>query len=60
MTKGTKMVCPECGVEMNHHADKLVHPTDAEAARRVDPQLGGIVEEHHACPECGMGDTRQV
>lgn len=54
-----KMKCPECGVDMNHHADKLVHPTNAKDAARVDPALGGIVEEHHACPECGKGATRQ-
>ena len=54
------MICPDCGVEMNHHADKLIHPTDASEAAQVDPALGGIVEEHHACPLCGKGHTSQV
>jgi ribosomal protein S27AE len=54
----TKMICRECGVEMNHHADKLIEPTSREEAARVDPALGGIVEEHHACPECGKGQAR--
>jgi ribosomal protein S27AE len=53
-----KMVCGECGVEMNHHAEKLLQPTSRRDAERVDPVLGGIVEEHHACPECGAGDVR--
>jgi ribosomal protein S27AE len=55
-----KMKCPECGVEMNHHADKLVEPTDRKEAKRVDPALGGIIEEQHACPKCGMGQARRL
>lgn len=58
--KPKKMVCPECGVEMNHHADKLLHPTDPKDARRVDPALGGIVQEHHVCPECGRSEAREA
>ncbi len=27
-----KMSCPECGIEMNHHADKLVDPVGPEEA----------------------------
>jgi ribosomal protein S27AE len=52
------MKCPECGVEMNHHADKLIEPTTRDDEKLVDPALGGIVEEHYACPKCGMGQTR--
>jgi ribosomal protein L32 len=43
---------------MNHHADKLVHPTSPDDASRVDPELGGIVEEHHVCPKCGRSAAR--
>jgi hypothetical protein len=53
------MKCPECNVEMNHHADKVVEPTTREEAARVDRALGGIVEEHYACPQCGMGDAKR-
>ena len=48
-----KMICPVCGVEMNHHADKLIY-TDGPA--RSD--LGGSVEEFHSCPECGRTESR--
>jgi len=51
------MICPECGIAMNHHAEKLVYPSDATAA---DPALGGVVEELHACPECGASASRRA
>ena len=41
----TKMICPDCGTEMNHHAEKLIEPTTAEEARRMDPELGALVED---------------
>ena len=54
------MVCPTCGIEMNHHADKLVHPTGAADEAYMDPVLGGIVEELHTCPGCGTGASRRA
>ena len=51
------MVCPRCGGEMNHHAEKLVLPTGPGDV--VDPVLGGVVEETHACPACGTGASRR-
>jgi len=51
------MICPECGVAMNHHAEKLVYPSDATAA---DAELGGVVEELHTCPECGASASRRA
>lgn len=53
------MTCPECGVAMNHHANKLVLPTSAEEVAQVDPELGGIPQEAHTCPECGAGAARR-
>ncbi len=50
------MICPGCGAVMNHHADKLVDPVDRLAA--VDPALGGLLEETHACPACGNVESR--
>ena len=41
------MVCPSCGGEMNHHAEKLVHPREPQEASAMDPILGGMVEEIH-------------
>ncbi len=54
-----KMKCPECGVDMNHHAEKLVEPTNAREAAQADPKLGGLVEEMHTCPVCGLVHSRR-
>jgi hypothetical protein len=58
--KASPMVCPSCGVEMNQHAEKLVHPTGSADAACMDPVLGGIVEELHTCPKCGTGAARRA
>jgi ribosomal protein S27AE len=58
-TAGETMICPQCGDEMNHHADKLVEPTSAAEVRQIDPALGGIVEETHGCPGCGAVASRR-
>lgn len=52
--------CPKCGAEMNRHAEKLVHPESAAELRLVDPILGGVLEETHACPGCGNVEARRV
>ena len=52
------MMCPSCGVEMNHHSDKVVYATDPQAIRQADPALGGVIAEFHTCPECGGADSR--
>ena len=53
-----KMICPKCGVEMNHHADKLVEPVQPDDMKHVNPSLGGVVKEMHACPRCGAVESR--
>jgi ribosomal protein S27AE len=58
MKKRKKMVCPKCGGEMNHHADKLIHPATAEEAKKINLAFGGLVEETHACPACGAVGSR--
>lgn len=55
----SKMICPKCGEEMNHHADKLVEPVRPEDMKDVNLELGGIVEETHCCPACGWGESRR-
>jgi len=45
--------CPMCGTPMNHHADKLDHGASSAEPHAVDPDLGGVVQETHACPDCG-------
>jgi len=51
------MICPECDDEMNHHADKLIYPTELKS-QHIDPALGGTIEESHCCPGCGATASR--
>ena len=61
MSAGTaKMICPECGIEMNHHSDKLIDAISPEEAVQMDPALGGLIEEAHCCPECGKSSPRRA
>ena len=55
-----KMLCPDCGVEMNLHAEKLIYGDLQYGQESIDPDLGGVLEETHACPECGRSASRQV
>jgi len=54
------VLCPQCGVEMNLHAEKLVEPTNAQEATRMDLALGGLIEEMHTCPACGQVHSRRA
>ncbi|PYS90136.1 MAG: hypothetical protein DMF64_15700 [Acidobacteria bacterium] len=58
MREKNPMICPVCGVAMNHHADKIDYNVEAHDAAAVDPDLGGVVEEAHTCPECGQTFVR--
>ncbi len=53
-----KMICQECNMELNHHAEKLVEPVTREQAAKVDAAFGALVEEMHSCPGCGITETR--
>ncbi|MGE5306131.1 MAG: hypothetical protein ACM3TN_22725 [Alphaproteobacteria bacterium] len=55
-----KMICPKCGDEMNHHADKLLDPVSPEDLTHVNPALGGVIEEMHCCPGCGAVESRRA
>lgn len=55
-----KMVCPDCHVEMNHHADKIDYSAALEDGAEVDPMFGGILEEAHTCPVCGHTHLRRA
>jgi predicted RNA-binding Zn-ribbon protein involved in translation (DUF1610 family) len=55
-----RLRCPKCGAEMNRHAEKLVHPESAAELRLVDAALGGLLEETHACPQCGNVVSRRL
>lgn len=50
------MKCPDCGAEMNHHADKLDYGAASDEASDTDE--GGVVIEAHTCPGCGRTTTR--
>ena len=54
MTEADKMICPDCGAEMNHHADKLVYGDAADGGE----EEGARVLEAHTCPGCGHNATR--
>lgn len=53
------MTCSQCGGEMNHQADKLVHPVTREEAAAMTPALDGVIEIVFACPGCGWIDSRR-
>jgi ribosomal protein S27AE len=54
-----KMICPKCGGEMNHHADEVVYPMEPDTAGYSKPDLGGVIQETHACPGCGAVASRR-
>jgi ribosomal protein S27AE len=53
-----KMICPECGVEMNQHAEKIDYMAALENPEAMDEDFGGVLEEAHSCPVCGKTETR--
>ena len=55
MSDTEKMKCPECGAEMNHHADKLDYGAAPDDGTDAD---GGVVVEAHTCPDCGCSAAR--
>jgi ribosomal protein S27AE len=59
MSKRSKMICPACGAEMNHHAEKVNYQAALENPELIDPDFGGVLMEFHACPKCGEGASRR-
>lgn len=55
-----KMICPRCGVEMNHHSDKIVCGGELQCETPLNPTLGGFIEEFYTCPRCGGGTSRHA
>jgi len=53
-----KMICPDCGAEMNHHAMKIDYSLDDSTL--IDPAFDGAVQEAHTCPQCGDTEFRSA
>lgn len=49
------MICPVCGAQMNHHADKVDYSVEDASD---DPVFGGVLEEVHTCRHCGRVELR--
>lgn len=60
MPKANKMVCPACGAEMNHHAEKPNYTAALLDPRAADPDFGAVLEETHTCPKCGTIAVRRA
>jgi ribosomal protein S27AE len=56
MSSETNMICPVCGHEMNHHAEKLIAAFPEEPG--YNTAFSGVLEESHACPNCGAAASR--
>jgi ribosomal protein L40E len=56
MSQANKMICRDCGAEMNHHAMKVDYGIDNPAM--VDSVFGGVLKEAHTCPKCGRTELR--
>ena len=52
--------CPRCDTVMNRHAEKVVHADNPDDLALVDPALGGVLEQTHACPGCGNVEATRV
>ena len=57
MSETEKLRC-QCGAEMNLHSEKLDYAATASDPEAANPDLGGVVSETHACPECGESASR--
>jgi predicted RNA-binding Zn-ribbon protein involved in translation (DUF1610 family) len=60
MSEREKLKCPDCGVEMNLHAEKVDYTRGPDAGAEFDEGLGGTLEEFHTCPACGRTHTRRA
>jgi predicted RNA-binding Zn-ribbon protein involved in translation (DUF1610 family) len=60
MQATNKMICPDCGREMNHHAEKIDYSVAPDELNEMEADFGGVVEEVHSCPSCGKTETRRI
>jgi predicted RNA-binding Zn-ribbon protein involved in translation (DUF1610 family) len=59
MADTKKMMCPDCEIEMNYHAEKLDYSAALADPQAIDPDFGGVLEEVHTCPSCGKIGIRR-
>ena len=59
MAQTKKMICPKCGVEMNHHAMKVDYGASLDNPAAIDSAFGGVLQEAHTCPKCGLTELRE-
>jgi ribosomal protein S27AE len=57
MAANSPMICPKCGIAMNHHSDKLAYSTGSSDSAYGE---GVVIVELHTCPECGSGAGREA
>lgn len=60
MANESQLLCPDCGVGMNRHAEKINYMVAPEQSQYIDPELDGVLEEIHACPVCGKAHARPL
>ncbi len=61
MTEKPKLLCPDCGVEMNCHAEQIDYAASLdEEDAVVDADFGGVIEEAYTCPACGKTLVRKA
>ena len=60
MAKKKKMICPDCGVELNIHAEKVDYTASLEEPGSVDEFFGGVLLEAGSCPKCGKTEVRPI
>ena len=60
MPEKKKMICPNCGIPMNHHAEKIDYAAAMAEPEAMDPDFGGVVEEVHTCGGCSETATRRA
>ena len=60
MTTKSRIKCPKCGVEMNHHASKVDYSAADAEPELIDPVYGGVLQEVHQCPSCGDIELRRA
>jgi uncharacterized protein (DUF983 family) len=59
MTTSTRMRCPRCGAEMNHHASKVDYSAGHDEPGAIDPVFNGVLQEVHQCAVCGNIELRR-